>query len=111
LVQRHVKVAGNWLAGITVMGDITEGVKYHHERIDGKGYAEGLSGVEIPLAAKIICVCNAFDSMMSHQPHRKALSVKKAQSELIASAGTQFDQQIVGVLIALINEGEVPLKE
>jgi energy-coupling factor transport system substrate-specific component len=108
IVKKHVAVGGDLLKDITVMGDIAAGAKYHHERIDGKGYA-GLKGDEIPLMAKIICVCNAFDSMLSDQAYRKALSIERVQSEFISNAGTQFDEKITAVLISLINEGEVPL--
>jgi energy-coupling factor transport system substrate-specific component len=108
-VKKHVTVGGDWLRDITVIGDIASGVRYHHERIDGKGYAEGLSGNGISMSAKIISVCNAFDSMLSDKPYRKALSIKEVQSEFISNAGTQFDEKITAVLISLIKEGEVPL--
>ena len=108
IVKKHVTVGGDLLKDITVMGDIAVGAKYHHERIDGKGYT-GLKGDEIPLMAKIICVCNAFDSMLSDQAYRKAMSIERAQSEFISNAGTQFDEKITAILISLINEGEIPL--
>jgi energy-coupling factor transport system substrate-specific component len=108
IVKKHVTVGGDLLRDITVMGDIAAGAKYHHERIDGTGY-EGLRGDEIPLMAKIICICNAFDSMLSGQAYRKAMPIEKVQSEFISNAGTQFDEKITAILISLINEGEVPL--
>ena len=109
IIKNHVTIGGNLLSGITVLGDIALGAKYHHERVDGSGYVEGLSGDEIPLTAKIISICSAFDSMLSDQSFRKALSMEKVQSEFISNAGTQFDTKITAVLISLINEGAVPL--
>jgi energy-coupling factor transport system substrate-specific component len=109
IMKTHVTKGGELLGDITVMGDIAAGARYHHERIDGKGYAEGISGDAIPLSAKIICVCNALDCMLSDQPHRKAMPIEKVQSEFISNVGKQFDERVTAILISLINEGEVPL--
>jgi energy-coupling factor transport system substrate-specific component len=109
IVKTHTVKGNNLIGNITVLGDIAFGAKYHHERIDGKGYPEGLSRDEIPLTARIICVCSAFDSMLSEQPYRKALTLEKAQSELISNAGKQFDERVTAVLVSLISEGEVPI--
>jgi energy-coupling factor transport system substrate-specific component len=87
------------------MGNISDGAKYHHERIDGKGY-EGLHGDEIPLIAKIICVCNSFDNML--MSGKREVSMEKVQSELVLGAGTKYDEKVTAVLISMINEGEVP---
>ena len=107
VVKRHVVVGADLLRDINVMGDIALGAKYHHERIDGKGYADGISGDEIPLIAKIIGVCNAFDSMLYNKPYKKGMSIERVQSEFIANAGTQFDERVTAVLISLINQGDV----
>jgi energy-coupling factor transport system substrate-specific component len=111
IVKNHVTIGADWLKDIVVMGNIAAGVKHHNERIDGKGYPGMLSGGDIPLMAKIICICNAFDSMMSDRSYRKALPMEKIQSEFISNAGIQFDERITAVLISLITEGEIPLCE
>ena len=77
-------------------------VRWHHEQIDGKGYPDGLRGDEIPIEARITFVADAFEAMTSDRPHRKALSHEQAFEELRRNAGTQFDAEVVEVLISLL---------
>ncbi len=105
IVKDHSFVSDELLHSITIDGEISVGAKYHHERVDGTGYPHGLAGNEIPLIARIISVCNAYDSMLSDRPYRKALTLETMYSELIHNAGKQFDEKITAVLIALIEEG------
>jgi HD-GYP domain-containing protein (c-di-GMP phosphodiesterase class II) len=77
--------------GLEVVGTI---VRYHHERWDGAGYPDGLSGPRIPLASRIIAVCDSFNAMTSERPYRRALSRDDALSELRAGAGWQFDPDV-----------------
>jgi diguanylate cyclase (GGDEF)-like protein len=76
-------------------------VLYHHETWAGHGYPEALHGEEIPLASRIIAVAEAFDMMHSHRPHREALPLAECRRRLLGGAGTQFDPQIVSVMIPL----------
>ena len=69
-------------------------VRAAHERWDGGGYPDGLRGEEIPLGARIICACDAFDAMLRARPHRAALSPAAALAELRRCAGTQFDPRV-----------------
>jgi len=71
----------------------------HHERIDGKGYPQGLKGEEIPLFSRIIGICDAYEAMTADRPYRKALSKEFAINELKRCAGTQFDAKLVDVFI------------
>jgi len=70
-------------------------VLHHHERMDGKGYPAGLKGEEIPLGARIVCVVDAFDAMVSDRAYRKGMPVEEALRRLHADSGTQFDAAIV----------------
>lgn len=70
-------------------------IRYHHERFDGTGYPDGLTGETIPLLARIVTLADAFDAMVSNRPYRKALSMNTALGELKEGAGTQFDPHIV----------------
>lgn len=79
--------------------DIVYGVRYHHERYDGNGYCEGLSGEDIPLFARIIAVADTFDAMTSDRPYRKAFPQETAVEELIRCAGTQYDKKIVDAFV------------
>jgi putative two-component system response regulator len=70
-------------------------VRSHHERLDGRGIPDALSGDDIPLEARIASVADAFDAMMSRRPYRKGLGFNEALPELRRAAGTQFDPQVV----------------
>lgn len=82
-------------------------IKYHHERYDGQGYPEGIKGDSIPLGARIICVADAFDAMVSDRPYRKGLPIEKVVEELIKNKGIQFDPLIVDIFVSMLFEGEV----
>ena len=73
-------------------------VKYHHERFDGKGYF-GLKGYNIPLEARIICIADSFDAMVSKRCYKEKLTLSTARAELIRCSGTQFDPYLVGHFI------------
>jgi HD-GYP domain-containing protein (c-di-GMP phosphodiesterase class II) len=79
-------------------------VRSSHERFDGKGYPDGLTGNEIPLAARIIFVCDAFDAMTSDRPYARALSQEAALAELQRNAGTQFDPAVVAAFTHMLAE-------
>ncbi|MDO8915392.1 MAG: diguanylate cyclase [Coriobacteriia bacterium] len=74
-------------------------VRHHHERWDGSGYPDKLRAIEIPLEARILAVCDAYDAMVSDRPYRPALSVEEAAAELEAGMGTQFDPSVVEVFL------------
>ena len=69
-----------------------------HERWDGLGYPDGLSGPSIPLAARIVSCCNAFNAMTTKRPYRAPMSQEAALRELVDNAGTQFDPHVVRTL-------------
>jgi HD-GYP domain-containing protein (c-di-GMP phosphodiesterase class II) len=69
-------------------------VECHHERWDGKGYPRGLHGEDIPLAARIFSVVDAFDAITSDRPYRRALTVDEALEEILAAAGNQLDPRL-----------------
>ncbi|OIK15702.1 diguanylate cyclase [Bacillus sp. MUM 116] len=83
---------------------ILEGVLYHHERYDGKGYPQGLKGNEIPLIARILAVADTFDAMTSKRVYRMKLDLRSALTEIEKNKGTQFDPQIAEVFLSLFNK-------
>jgi HD-GYP domain-containing protein (c-di-GMP phosphodiesterase class II) len=87
-----------------VLGDVGSLVRSCHERWDGDGYPDGLAGEQIPLVARIVCCCDAFDAMTSDRPYRRARSVEAAVDELRREAGRQFDPRVVAALIEIILE-------
>lgn len=89
-----------------LLGEIGEVVRSCHERWDGKGYPDGLSGEDIPLTARIVFTCDAYNAMTTDRVYRRALSVPEAVEELTRNAGTQFDPTVVGALLDVVEEGE-----
>ena len=75
------------------------GIRYHHERWDGQGYIDRLTGEEIPLIARILSVGDAFSAMTTTRPYRKALGVREAIHRLEDAAGTQFDAGLVTAFV------------
>ncbi len=85
------------------MGKVGRIVRSHHERWDGGGYPDGLSEAEIPLEARIISCCDAFNAMTTTRPYRKAMPSALALAELVKHAGAQFDPQVVDALVAVVS--------
>ena len=91
--QRMLERVGGLLARVGVV------VRASHERYDGGGYPDGLAGEAIPLAARIVSACDAFNAMTTDRSYRKALSLEVALAELRNNAGTQFDPDVVDALV------------
>jgi HD domain len=100
--QEMLERIGGVLAGVGTI------VRHHHERWDGGGYPDGLVGTDIPLAARIICACDAFSAMTTNRSYRKALPLAAAIAELRSCAGTQFDPAVVDALCEVV-EGDAPV--
>lgn len=83
---------------------IAEGAKFHHERYDGNGYPNGLSGENIPEIARIIGVADAYDAMASNRSYRSALPQEKVRSEIVNGKGVQFDPDIAEIMLQMMNE-------
>lgn len=94
-LQAHVSIGAEMLSNIKLMQPALEAVRHHHERWDGKGYPDGLNGVQIPLWARIISVADSFDAMTQDRPYRKALPLEEARAEIERNAGSQFDPEVV----------------
>jgi HD-GYP domain-containing protein (c-di-GMP phosphodiesterase class II) len=92
-----------------VLGRVGEVVRSCHERWDGAGYPDGLAGDAIPLASRIVYVCDAYNAMTTDRPYRRALSTDAALQELRDNSGTQFDPQVVAALVKVVEEGRAKL--
>ncbi|MBN1359916.1 MAG: HD domain-containing protein [Sedimentisphaerales bacterium] len=99
-IQRHPAIGAGILRGIKQMRDIVPGVLCHHERMDGKGYPDGLVGDEIPLTGRIIGLADSFDAMTSKRVYRDAMSVEDALEEIRRGLGSQFDERIGRIFLA-----------
>ena len=111
LIMRHPTIGGEILKDFTSLEGISDGARYHHERYDGTGYNEGLKGEEIPFFARIICVADSYDAMASVRYYQGNLSSDIIIKELEDGSGTQFDPQIVEIMLQLIREGKAPCSE
>jgi HD-GYP domain-containing protein (c-di-GMP phosphodiesterase class II) len=98
-IRKHPSIGAGILRGIKQMRDIVSGVLYHHERVDGKGYPNGLTGEQIPLTGKIVGLADSFDAMTSKRTYRDAMSVEQALAEIEKNLGTQFDEKIGRVFL------------
>jgi len=91
------------------MSEVGEIVRASHESWDGRGYPDRLRGNEIPLEARIVACCDAFNAMTTTRPYRKAMPISAALTELVDSAGTQFDPQVVETLVRVVERpGSAP---
>jgi diguanylate cyclase (GGDEF)-like protein len=106
IVHNHPSVGEQIVKQVPQLQKILPGILYHHERWDGKGYPCGLSGPQIPLIARIICVADAFDAMTSDRPYRKALSMDQAIQDLKNNMGRQFDPACVDALLRWLRANE-----
>jgi putative nucleotidyltransferase with HDIG domain len=100
IIRTHATTGAELLQSLTSLDkEVIIGVRHHHEMYDGSGYPDGLSGKDIPLAARIIMICDAVDAMLSDRPYRNALSVDQVRDELRRCAGTQFDPELVDAIL------------
>jgi putative nucleotidyltransferase with HDIG domain len=95
LVKQHPDKGARIIEDIKQLRDVAEVIRYHHERMDGKGYPYGVKGEAIPLLSRILAVADSFDSMTTDRPYRPAPGEEYAVKELRRCAGTQFDPRVV----------------
>ncbi len=105
-IKRHPVVGYQILSKIKEMPELSIGAHYHHERYDGKGYPEGLSGKQIPEIARIIAVADSYDAMTSKRSYRDGLSQEAVRRELLKGSGTQFDPVFAKIMVLLIDEDD-----
>lgn len=99
-IKKHPAIGYRMLTATNEFSSIAEGVLSHHERWDGKGYPNGIKGEEIPIESRIISIADAFDAMTASRPYKKeGISLEKARQELVNCAGTQFDPEMVNLII------------
>ncbi len=103
-MRRHPVASDSMLSDLELHPFVRQIARSTHERIDGKGYPDGLAGDEIPLPARIVLVADAFDALASDRPHRPGRPVSEALQELRANAGTQFCPTVLAALESLLRE-------
>ena len=111
IMKSHVIRGAEILRNFTMIENVADGALYHHERYDGRGYANGLKGEEIPLNARIIGIADAFDAMTAYRVYRKKLDLDYVIGELKKGRGTQFDPKLVDIMLRLIENGTVDVEQ
>jgi HD-GYP domain-containing protein (c-di-GMP phosphodiesterase class II) len=101
-VRRHPET-GEQLVADAGLADLAAWIRHHHERWDGTGYPDALSGPEIPIESRILAISDALAAMTVERPYRSAMETEMASLEIKASAGTQFDPGIARIVIALLD--------
>jgi putative nucleotidyltransferase with HDIG domain len=101
-MQRHSEIGERILANVDSYAEIAAVVRHHHERVDGQGYPDGLSGDEIPLLSRIIAVADAYNAMTSDRPYRDAMPSRVARLRLAQAVETQFDTSVVAAFEAIL---------
>ncbi len=104
-MRKHTLIGERIIAAASALRPVGSVVRSSHERWDGAGYPDGLAAAAIPLAARIICACDAFDAMTTDRAYRAAVSDEEALAELARHAGTQFDARVVAVLTEVVRDG------
>ena len=100
-IKKHPEDGERILSALTMFQEIVPIVRAHHERLDGKGYPDGLKGEEIPLESRMIAVADSFDAMTSKRSYRQALSLEEAIVQLKEGSGTQFDPEVVKAFLPI----------
>jgi putative nucleotidyltransferase with HDIG domain len=95
VMKQHPDKGAQMLSKIKAMKDIIPGMRFHHERWDGSGYPTGLKGEQIPLAARIVAVADAFDAMTTNRPYQKGMPFDKAIARLFELSDRAFDRRVV----------------
>jgi diguanylate cyclase (GGDEF)-like protein len=106
-VKKHPAIGAEMVGRVEGVSMIAPWIRHSHENFDGSGYPDGLRGDQIPLAARILLVADAFDAMTSDRPYRAALSVEAALDQLSRNAGRQFDPLCVEAFAAYIEDSGV----
>ena len=108
LMKKHTEI------GYEIMNTLGEdmkvlldGIRYHHERFDGKGYPDGLSDTDIPLVARILAIADSYDAMTSDRVYRNRLTDEEVREQFVNGAGTQFDPLLVDIFVGLLDDKEI----
>ena len=112
VIKTHPVIGAEILKNMSALPHISMGARWHHERFDGKGYPDGLSGEDIPAIARIIGVADAYDAMTSNRSYRDALPQHIVREEIVKGKGTQFDPVLADVMLQIIDsDKEYRLRE
>jgi len=110
MLERHPEMGARLVEPLGISTEIIAAIRHHHEWWDGRGYGDGLYGEQIPLAARIVAVADAFDAMTCDRPYRTALPMSLVREELERYAGVQFDPSLAKEFLLLLDTADVDLQ-
>ena len=103
-IKQHTTIGYSILRQISVMPELAEGARSHHERYDGRGYPDGLKKDAIPQSARIICLADCYDAMTSTRTYSRAKQQDEVRAEIVRCKGSQFDPEIADIMISMIDD-------
>ncbi|HVH04792.1 MAG TPA: HD domain-containing phosphohydrolase, partial [Myxococcota bacterium] len=109
-VERHTVIGVGLVDPLGLPAEVTMAIRHHHEWWDGRGYPDGVYGNQIPMAARIVSVADAYDAMTSDRPYRRALSQEVAIDELRRFSGVQVDPVLVKEFLCIVESVDVDLQ-
>jgi HD-GYP domain-containing protein (c-di-GMP phosphodiesterase class II) len=107
-MRSHTIIGERIVSAAPALAGVAKIVRSSHERVDGGGYPDGLSGSDIPLGARIVFACDAFHAMVSDRPYAASRTVAEASAELRRCAGSQFDVAVVAAICDVLSSGDGP---
>lgn len=110
-IKLHPTIGADMVEQIESLAHVSPGVRYHHERWDGRGYPKQLKGEEIPLIARILAVADTFDAMISTRSYKQAVSPRAAYEEILRCSHTQFDPNVVSFFKQAYDKGSLQVKQ
>lgn len=111
LIRAHAKQGYDILKDADLPWPVAEMALHHHERLDGSGYPDGISGDELGLEVRILAVCDVVEAMSSYRPYRPARSVAEILEETRGGRGTKYDADVVDIVLEMIEDGKLDLSE
>lgn len=103
LVRAHVRIGHDLIQHVPALRPVANAVLHHHECFDGSGYPQGLTGEDIPIAARVVCVVDAYSAMITRRAYKDAYSDEWARGELRRCAGSQFDPRVVDAFLYVLD--------
>ena len=110
VMKTHVSLSIGIIRHLPSLDYVIPAVIGHHERYDGQGYPRGIGGKDIPLMARILCIADSFDAMVSKRSYKAEMAVDKALDIIANEAGRQFDPQLAPIFINLIRDGIIEVR-
>jgi len=107
MVKAHPVRGAEMVRGVKFLEKSIDMIRHHHERVDGKGYPDGLTGDQISLHAKIVNLADAFDAMTTDRPYRAGMTAEQAMEQMSTKAGSQFAAEVVQVFVPALSEGRI----